>query len=143
MDTPILMFVTCSFWLTFWLVDLSKGGDDMVSPRIPRILGVTPRPPLDLDEYDGNEEEIATSFRAAGSFSYRVSREVRTIDEVHRNNRMRRIGLGVSFVFSVGMSVGFTISFGWLWSVPSGLIGILSLALIVWLRLPSSRSSGR
>lgn len=103
-------------------------------PRHMRILGVVPNPPLGEEE-----EELASSFHTAGEFSRSAPRGVRPLREVRRDTRARSLGLIVSFLGATAMSVGFAFSFGWLFSIVPGLIGILSLALGVWVNLSSAR----
>lgn len=115
------------------------GPDPDPDPQDPRVLGVIPNPPL---ERDYAEENPAQSFHTAGEFSRRVSisSQLRSPDELRRDARARASGLIIAFLGSVGMSVGFAITFGWLLSIIPGVIGILTLALTLWVGLPARPS---
>ena len=95
-----------------------------------RVLGVTPDPPLGSRE---EGEEVSIYFRAAGEFSRSTHLRVRTPSEIRREYRGRNAGLVISFVFAVGLSIGFAISFGWVFAVFPAAMGLISLMLTFWL----------
>jgi len=105
-------------------------------PRNPRILGITPNPAIEREE--GEQEHPAQSFHTAGEFFRRVSvsSQLRSPDEFRRDSRARTGGLLVAFLGSVGLTVGFAITFGLLFSIIPGVIGTLTLVLTLWAGLP-------
>lgn len=110
----------------------------MSSPHSP--LGVDPDPPFDEREEGGG---LAASFYTAGDFSRSAPRGVRPSAEVRRDVRARSLGLLVSFLGAAAMCVGFVFTFGWLFSIIPGTIGVLSLLLGIWVNIPSVRTRRR
>lgn len=97
-----------------------------------QVLGVTPDPPLGSRE---EGEEVSIYFRAAGEFSRSTPLRMRTPSEIRREYRGRNVGLVISFAFAVGLSIGFSISFGWVFAIFPAAMALISFMLMFWLNV--------
>ncbi|NEA60795.1 hypothetical protein G3I60_43225 [Streptomyces sp. SID13666] len=136
-QTSAISWCSPIFWPADWEDEFHEGNRMSTPPRrsrrrsAPAILGVPPRPPIDL-----SDETIPQAFYTAGDFSAIAPVHERTAMELRRDNASRSIGLAVSLVAALAMGVAFFISFGWVVAVAPAAIVIASTVLLVMLNRP-------